>query len=55
MSKFIPGKEVLTLLDIRDFELFEYVKGDHLHPYEKNTGDPKPPPDIQLKLDSAHP
>jgi len=49
MGKFIPGKEVLALLGIRDFQLFEYVKKGFLQPYDQ-LGKPKPPPDISLKL-----
>lgn len=50
MSKFTPGEQVLTELDIRDFELFyDYVKKGLLRPYN-DVGEPKPPPDISFKL-----
>jgi hypothetical protein len=47
MSKFIPGKEVLTKLGIRDFELFEYATGGLIQPYD--LGRPKPPLSIPIK------
>ena len=48
IKEFIPGKEVLENLGIRDFQLFELAKGGHLQPYD-NLGKPIPSPDLIKK------
>jgi hypothetical protein len=48
MSKFIEGKKLLNIYNIRDFELFECVKKG-LQPYNKDNGKPIPPPNIPQK------
>jgi len=49
MSKWLSGNELTKRWDILDFELLNYlIKG--LQPYDQETGQPVPSPEIQSKM-----
>ncbi|HUV59418.1 MAG TPA: hypothetical protein VMW09_04825 [Desulfatiglandales bacterium] len=50
LKKFITGKEVLGILDIKPFQLFELVKGVHLQIYNE-IGRLTAPPNAQKNID----